>query len=139
VKIKRFDPQQTFVSLSAEGEAVKRVGGEAFWKLAESQREVIGQDWLMSEYNCNGDWTSWEMHPEGDEVVYVLQGRAEMVLELDGLEQTVVVEGGSAVLIPKGIWHTANMKGAVRMLHITKGKGTEHRPRANASKAEPQV
>jgi mannose-6-phosphate isomerase-like protein (cupin superfamily) len=136
VKVKTFDPQHTYLSLSSKGDAIKTVGGEAFWKLAESQRETYGQDWLMSEYNCYGDWGNWEMHPEGDELVYALHGKAVMILEVGGLEQKLLVEGGSAVVIPKGVWHTANVKGVARMLHITMGKGTEHRPREKASKTE---
>jgi mannose-6-phosphate isomerase-like protein (cupin superfamily) len=75
-------------------------------------------------------WENWEMHPEGDEIVYVLNGKARMIFDLgDEIEQSVDVQGGSAVIVPKGIWHTANIKIVTRMLHITMGKGTVHRPR----------
>lgn len=33
-----------------------------------------------------------------------------------------------AIVIPKGIWHTAKIKKPCRMLHITMGQGTQLRP-----------
>jgi mannose-6-phosphate isomerase-like protein (cupin superfamily) len=133
VKIKTFNPQQTFLSLLASGDAEKVAGGEAFWKLSDEKKDSFGADWLISEYNFNGNWENWEMHPEGDEIVYVLNGKARIIFDLgDEIEQSVDVQGGSAVVVPKGIWHTVNMKIVTRMLHITMGKGTLHRPRKKA-------
>jgi uncharacterized RmlC-like cupin family protein len=70
------------------------------------------------------------MHPVGDEIVYVLNDKAKIIFDLgDEIEQAVDVQGGSAVFVPKGVWHTANTKIVTRMLHVTMGKGTLHRPR----------
>jgi hypothetical protein len=56
MKIKSFDPQQTYIKLSAEGDAIKTVGGEAFWQLVGSRREAFGRMTprrIIHEMACN--------------------------------------------------------------------------------------
>jgi mannose-6-phosphate isomerase-like protein (cupin superfamily) len=76
------------------------------------------------------DWSTWEMHPRGEEVVMLLSGSATLVLEVDGDERRVQLsEGGSYVVVPRGAWHRAETSEPTAMLFITPGEGTEHRPR----------
>ncbi len=42
------------------------------------------------------DWPSWECHPEGDEIVIVLEGEAEFIQEIGGGERRTVVGPGTA-------------------------------------------
>ena len=73
------------------------------------------------------DWTNWEMHPAGDEILFMLEGKATFVLELsDGLRE-VVLSAGRLLVIPKGVWHTARVSEPSRLLAITAGSGTQHR------------
>jgi mannose-6-phosphate isomerase-like protein (cupin superfamily) len=74
-------------------------------------------------------WTSWERHPAGDEVVVCLQGRITIIRELDGAPDPVALRPGEAMVNPAGVWHTADLDGPTRILAITPGLGTEHRPR----------
>ena len=37
-------------------------------------------------------------------------------------------EPGAYVLVPRGTWHTAKTSTRCRMLFVTAGEGTEHRP-----------
>ncbi len=68
------------------------------------------------------------MYPHADEYVYLLSGEIELHLDMiDGI--TVVNMGGRrAIVVPKGIWHTAKIKKPCRMLHVTLGAGTGIRP-----------
>jgi quercetin dioxygenase-like cupin family protein len=68
------------------------------------------------------------MHPEADEVVHVTRGRIEFVLDTGGREERVEVRAGATLVVPKGAWHTAIVHEAGEALHITFGRGTEHRP-----------
>ena len=68
------------------------------------------------------------MHPEADEVVYLVSGAAVMLLEQPGGVQEVPLSGRAAVVVPKGTWHTAKVSEPCRMLFITMGRGTRHRP-----------
>jgi mannose-6-phosphate isomerase-like protein (cupin superfamily) len=101
----------------------------AFWpRLMSGQLGTFHNEYLVTTFGYDRNWPNWEMHPNGDEVVLLLEGRTTMVLELDGREQLVELgESGSYVLVPRGTWHTARTGNACRMLFITAGEGTQHR------------
>jgi mannose-6-phosphate isomerase-like protein (cupin superfamily) len=123
-----LDPQHTYIHLAEEGTATELAGGEKFWSLPESEIERYGRGWLVSEFESTADWPNWEMHPEGDEIVYLLAGSVDILLEHpDGLRK-VALRGSGAVVVPRGVWHTAKVAAPSRMLHITCGAGTQHRP-----------
>ena len=67
------------------------------------------------------------MHPEAEEFVYLLSGAAVLLLEQPGGIQEVSLSERAAVVVPKGIWHTAKVSQPSRMLFITMGRGTQHR------------
>lgn len=75
------------------------------------------------------DWSSWERHPAGEEVVLCLSGRCRLVQEVDGEAVAIEVGAGEYVVNPPGVWHTADVLEPGSMLFITPGRGTEHRPR----------
>jgi len=80
---------------------------------------------LIAQHDFSEAWPTWEMHPEGDEFVYLMFGEIDFVLWVDGVEQIVhVSEPGSYVVVPKGVWHTARPKVPTRMLFVTPGEGT---------------
>jgi mannose-6-phosphate isomerase-like protein (cupin superfamily) len=122
------DLVQRYVSLTANGVAKPTAGGEAFWLQSHETLEQYGRDWLVTEYRFEGDWTNWEMHPEGDELVYVVDGSVDLILEFAAGTQTFAIRGQGYVVVPKGIWHTAKVLAPSRVLHITRGVGTQHRP-----------
>ena len=83
---------------------------------------------LVSAYSFDHDWSNWERHPHGDEVVVLLGGRAEMILDSPGGRESVrLAKPGDFVVVPKGTWHTARVATPTRMLFVTPGEGTEHR------------
>jgi hypothetical protein len=126
-----FDPSSRYVHLDASGQALPLPGGDAFWSLPEAELARFGEGWLVTEFECATDWPSWERHPAGDEFVYLLSGAATLLLELPAGVQRVPLQGRAAVLVPQGIWHTAEVTAPSRMLFITRGQGTEHRPVTN--------
>jgi oxalate decarboxylase/phosphoglucose isomerase-like protein (cupin superfamily) len=68
------------------------------------------------------------MHPAGDEVVVLLSGAAEMVLDRgDGKETVSLRQPGSFVIVPKGTWHTARIAEPTSMLFVTPGEGTQNK------------
>lgn len=107
-------------------------GGEAFWSGPESDRERSGQSWLVSEFECSADWPNWEMHPHADEFVYLLAGEAVFQLQGEGGITDIPLKGRGAVVVPKGVWHTAKVSVPSRMLFVTLGAGTQHRPVGDA-------
>jgi mannose-6-phosphate isomerase-like protein (cupin superfamily) len=122
-----FDPSETYVHLTSGGSAEQLAGGERFWSMPESALERFGDGWLVTEFESSADWSNWEMHPEGDEFVYLLSGAAVMLLELPDGVQEVSLRGRAAVVVPRGTWHTARISEPTRMLFVTMGRGTRHR------------
>ena len=83
---------------------------------------------LVSMYTFEKDWPTWECHPHGDEVVVLMEGRAEMVLEQPGGQRSVrLAKAGDFVVVPRGTWHTARIAAPARMLFVTPGEGTQNR------------
>lgn len=123
-----LNPQRTYVHLAETGAATQLPGGEEFWSMPEADMERYGNGWLISEFEFATDWPNWEMHPHADEFVYLLSGSVEVHLEQqDGLHK-VVLNGSGAIVVPRGIWHTAKVAAPSRMLHVTRGAGTQVRP-----------
>lgn len=84
---------------------------------------------LVCVFETKEPWSSWEIHPEGDEVVIVLRGRASFIQQIDGQERTVVVGPNEAIVNPAGTPHTADVIEPFTALYITPCPGTHHRPR----------
>lgn len=120
-----LNPQQSYVYLAEDGSS-QCFSADTFWQPANMEK--AGDGWLISEFVCTTDWPTWEMHPEGDEFVYLLSGAVELHLEQEDGVKTVPVTGSGAVVVPRGVWHTAKVREPSRMLHVTRGAGTETRP-----------
>ena len=83
---------------------------------------------LISSHTFSEDWTSWEMHPEGDEIVLLLSGATEFVLQLpEGEKYLPLNQTGQFAIVPKGVWHTARTSETATVLFITPGEGTRHK------------
>ena len=84
---------------------------------------------LVSMHTFTEPWTSWERHPNGDELVVCVSGEMTLHQEIDGAVATVTLHPGEAVVNAPGVWHTADIDGTAIGLFITAGRGTEVRPR----------
>jgi quercetin dioxygenase-like cupin family protein len=102
------------------------------WYAGYEQRhgDDLDEGRLVSLFRFEESWTSWEMHPHGEEVVCVVQGHMTLHQELsDGSRQSVELSPGDYAINPRGAWHTADADEPVVALFITPGKGTANRPR----------
>ena len=84
---------------------------------------------LVTVHTFAKPWDSWEVHPNGDELVVCLTGRIVVHQEINGSVRSVSLEPYQAVVNPPGVWHTADVESSATALFITSGVGTEHRPR----------
>jgi len=71
-----------------------------------------------------------EMHPDGDEILVLVSGRVDLVLEEAGGPRRVALQPGQAIIVPKGVWHVVEVLEPCRLFHATPGPGSESRPRA---------
>lgn len=106
-------------------------GGAAFWaRLAGGDLELPG--WLVAtfEFPDRGDLDGGhsEVHPNGDELLICLAGSMTAVLEHPDGEERMEFAAGQVCFIPAGTWHRVAPNEAGRMLSLTFGDGTEHRP-----------
>ena len=124
---KGFDLATTYLSL-ADGPEAKRIEvGPDFWETIDARTDLGAR--LVGIFPYDADWTSWEVHPDGDEIVVLLSGAVDLVLDEPGGHRIVELRDRGAAVVPRGVWHTANVFGPSEALHITRGAGTTHRPR----------
>lgn len=71
---------------------------------------------------------SWELHPEGDEILCVLQGRLLAEIYCDGAIDEAVIGQGQAFIVPQATWHRLRVLEPGRLLFLTPTAATEHRP-----------
>ena len=121
-----IDLEQTFLALTGGGRADLLPGAHFGERLGHAPDDMA---YLVGVYPFDADWPHWEMHPNGHEVLVFLEGRMEITLEQAGERRTVAVGPGSTLVVPPGAWHIARVIEPGRMLGITFGEGTEHRPR----------
>lgn len=125
-----YDIETTFVNLGRDGSTDLLEVTPSFWPDLAGGKLDAGPGRLVSLFAFEGAWDNWEVHPNGDEIVVLLEGAADMRLELaDGTVETVRLDRpGSYVFVARGTWHTGCGVPSARMLFITDGEGTEHRP-----------
>ena len=127
-----IDLTERYVHLGPTGRGAEVPVGPDFWADLP-HRTDIGNGRLAMVSRSDETWPHWERHPEGEELVVLMSGRADLVLELATGEHIVELEPGLAVLVPPGIWHRAIVHEPARMLTVTHGKGTEHRPHGSGA------
>ena len=118
---------------SGKAETEPEFTGGLAWYLAYGERHAAdGADArLVSQFTFTESWPTWEMHPNGHEVVLCVAG--EMVLHQehpDGTRSEVTLEPGQYAINPPGVWHTADIPRSATGVFITAGMGTQIRPRA---------
>jgi mannose-6-phosphate isomerase-like protein (cupin superfamily) len=76
-----------------------------------------------------------EVHPDGDELLYLVEGAVTVVLDdgdaqRAGVETRVAFAAGQGCLVPRGVWHRLEFDQPVVLVHVTPGPASGHRPPA---------
>ncbi len=123
-----FDLETTYLTLDGAGGVRQLPVGPDFWATIAGNPAVAGT--LVTVFaGRDGDWEEWEMHPGGDEVLVVLEGALGMIFEYpDGRSERHDLAAGATLVIPRGAWHRAVGQKDARLLFITYGAGTRHKP-----------
>ncbi len=112
---------------------------------AVSEPEFTGAEWysdysarhavdgkegrLVSMHTFDEPWDSWEMHPNGSEVVLCTRGEITLIQEIDGQKNRINLRPGEYVINEPGVWHTADVNHSAVAVFITAGIGTQVRKR----------
>lgn len=81
---------------------------------------------LISYFEFDQDWETWEIHPMGDEVLILLSGNIEIVFEQSG--RVVLENFGDYAVVPQGTWHTAKVMEPSGVMVFTPGTQTRNKP-----------
>ena len=123
-----FPLATNFVVLDASLRATARPAGPTFY-------EDLGRDFgdfhgctLIAQYSFTENWPTWECHPAGDEILYLVAGKITFLIRTaDGEQQLTMATPGQTAIVPKGCWHTGLVTETATVLFITPGEGTENR------------
>ena len=95
-----------------------RKGGGAFATLAPFRDGNI----LSAKFAGDG---AWERHPNGDELVQVVDGSTILHIMTDDGPQSHELSAGMVVIVPQGAWHRFHSPDGVSLVTATP-KPTEH-------------
>jgi quercetin dioxygenase-like cupin family protein len=84
---------------------------------------------LVSMFSFDAPWDSWEVHPNGHEVVICTEGEITLIQEIGGKEVRTTLRPGEYAINAPGVWHTADVIARATAVFITAGVGTQGRPR----------
>lgn len=74
---------------------------------------------------------SGEMHPDGDETLYLISGRVRVTLETDPVE-SLEMKPGDGLIVPKGVWHIVDIIEPSQIFYVTPGPNNQFRWAENA-------
>jgi mannose-6-phosphate isomerase-like protein (cupin superfamily) len=74
-----------------------------------------------------GGPSPWEMHPDCDEMLQILEGAiaVEVLPSEGGPGVTARVNAGSFLIVPRGCWHRQTMFGRTTELYLTPGRSLQ--------------
>ena len=120
-----FNLDVTRLVLGSGGEATPKNVSPAFYEELGAEFNPFAGHVLIAQHDCDEPWPTWEMHPKGDEFVYLIEGDVDFVLMREAGEEILRVnEPGTYVVVPQGIWHTARPRKPTKLLFVTPGEGT---------------
>ena len=67
-----------------------------------------------------------EMHPDGDEVLYLISGRVMVTLETNPIQQMEMTPGNGLV-VPRGVWHSVDIVEPSQIVYLTPGPNNQFR------------
>lgn len=123
-----LDPALVYTHLGVGPEVTEVTLTPDFWSTI-GERTELHTGRLLSVFEMNGDWDVWERHPMGEEIVMALGGSITFHLDAGDTVSSIDLPDGHYAVVPRGVWHTADVAAPCRLLAITWGEGTEHRPR----------
>ena len=119
------DIDTTRLILGPDAHATLKPVTPTFYQELDAEFGSFAGHLVIAQHEFTDPWLTWEVHPKGDEFVFLISGDIDFVLWIDGAEQVVRVnQPGSFVVVPKAVWHTARPRTSTKMLFVTPGDGT---------------
>lgn len=115
-----FDPRTHAIGLS------RNLDASTLAERPDPQIPVEGVTFgiaTMSENSPHGG----AMHPDGDEILYLISGRANVVF-LDSADEDIEMNADDGLVVPRGVWHRVDIIEPCQIVYATPGPNNEFRP-----------
>lgn len=109
--------------------AAEREESRAFSRLMPYRDGAI----FISRFAGNG---AWERHPNGDEIVRIIDGATTLHVVGNGHSEAVTLTAGALVIVPRGAWHRFESAEGVSLMTATP-QPTDHTTVDDPSFLEP--
>jgi len=70
--------------------------------------------------------TPWECHPDGDELLHVVEGELGVTVLSDGEPVRETLPAESVFIVPRGLWHRTSATAGTVLLFATAAETSEH-------------
>jgi mannose-6-phosphate isomerase-like protein (cupin superfamily) len=121
----------TIINLNAELEKLTLLRGRTP-QMTEVERKATGAFATLSPFRDGNIFSAkfagdgaWERHPNGDELVQVVEGATTLHIMTDDGPQSFTLTAGMMVIVPQGMWHRFHSPDGVSLVTATP-KPTEH-------------
>ena len=92
VKPGPFDLNLTRLILGPDGRGTSKAVSPTFYEDLDRDFGDFAGHVLIQQFEFSEAWPTWEVHPEGDEFVYLIRGDTDLVLFVEGEEQALRVD-----------------------------------------------
>ena len=121
-----FNLASTFVHLKDGGDAEVVKLTPAFWRSGKHTHDrLVGVFEFRSAEDLHPSLQ--EMHPEADELLFLVSGAIDLIVEESDGERIVSVHTGEAAIVPRGMWHRLVMREPGKLLFINSRTGMRSR------------
>ena len=121
-----FRLENKFLHLENNGEMIILSVDEKFWS-ERSSGSYHQSGRLMGILKIDIGPSHWEMHPDGDELLYLLSGSMDVVIKLEGKDKVTTLDRFASCIVPRETWHQTIAREPCTLLFITPSKDTQHR------------
>lgn len=128
---KKLSDHPIHLGVAADAHEEPLFSGEMQWYMEYAQRRAKDGDKgrLIALHEFSESWSSWEMHPAGHEIVICISGSLTLVQEHGNEARKTALGPDEYAMIAPGVWHTVDVNEATKVIFVTAGAGTQHRPR----------
>lgn len=125
-----FSLSSTRVLLS-DGPGVEQLRMDAgLWKRLETDPQLrtgrmLGVHGVKTDDDVHA--STWERHSKGDELLCLVSGRIDVVLDESSGERVVPLEPLTGLIVPQGVWHRLHVKEPAVLVGVTRHDDTQHR------------
>ena len=123
------DLSRVFVHLRDGGDAEPVKVTHSFWTSSAVARgkydRIVGAFAFASDADLHASMQ--EIHPNSDEVLFLVSGAIDVVVDDPHGERRISVEAGEFAIVPRGVWHRLVMRAPGKLVFINSRTGMSSR------------